>query len=221
MLYRDPPDHTRLRAAVSRTFTPRAMDAWRPRIQQLVEELLDRVQGAGAMDVIADLAAPLPVAVIGELLGVPVDDRAGIMGLSADVARSLDALPVPADRELVERGRAARRMLGTYFRHLAAARRCKPQDDRLQTPAGFRCGFRRNRFILLQRRRRLSPPCAARRRGGAAQCRSRPVTLTAGQGLSTWRGRRRAVAMRLQPFGESVNSDFSIRPCPDSRAPRF
>jgi hypothetical protein len=81
--------------------------------------------------------------VIGELLGVPVDDRAGIMGLSADVARSLDALPVPADRELVERGRAARRMLGTYFRHLAAARRCKPQDDRLQTPAGFRCGFRR------------------------------------------------------------------------------
>jgi cytochrome P450 len=71
MLYRDPPDHTRLRAAVSRTFTPRAMDAWRPRIQQLVEELLDRVQGAGAMDVIADLAAPLPVAVIGELLGVP------------------------------------------------------------------------------------------------------------------------------------------------------
>jgi hypothetical protein len=49
MLYRDLPDHTRLRAAVSRTFTPRAMDAWRPRIQQLVEELLDRVQGAGAM----------------------------------------------------------------------------------------------------------------------------------------------------------------------------
>jgi cytochrome P450 len=67
--------------------------------------------------------------VIGELLGVPPDDRAGLMGLSADVARSLDALPVPTDRELVERGRAARRMLGTYFRHLVAARRCRPQDD--------------------------------------------------------------------------------------------
>ena len=131
MLYRDPPDHTRLRAAVSRAFTPRTIETLRPRIQQLVDELLDRVQDAGAMDVIADLAAPLPVAVIGELLGVPVDDRAGIMGLSADVARSLDALPVPADRELVERGRAARRTLGTYFRHLIAARRCKPQDDLL------------------------------------------------------------------------------------------
>jgi cytochrome P450 len=129
MLYRDPPDHTRLRAVVSRAFTPRTIETLRPRIQQLADELLDHVQDAGAMDVIADLAAPLPVAVIGELLGVPVDDRAGIMGLSADVARSLDALPVPADRELVERGRAARRTLGTYFRHLVTARRCRPQDD--------------------------------------------------------------------------------------------
>jgi hypothetical protein len=109
MLYRDPPDHTRLRAVVSRTFTPRAMEVWRPRVQQLVDELLDRVQDTGAMDVIADLAAPLPVAVIGELLGVPPGDRAGLVGLSADVARSLDALPVPGDRQLVERGRTARR----------------------------------------------------------------------------------------------------------------
>jgi cytochrome P450 len=129
MLYQDPPDHTRLRAVVSRTFTPRAIETLRPRIQQFVDELLDRVQNAGRMDVIADLAVPLPVAVIGELLGVPPDDRAGLMGLSADVARSLDALPVPTDRELVEHGRAARRMLGTYFRHLVAARRCRPQDD--------------------------------------------------------------------------------------------
>jgi cytochrome P450 len=129
MLYRDPPDHTRLRAAVSRTFTPRAMDAWRPRIQQLVDELLDRVQDAGAMDVIADLAAPQAVAVVGEILGVPQEDWSGITPLSADVARSLDALPVPADRELVARGRTARRTLGAYFRHLVAARRCRPQGD--------------------------------------------------------------------------------------------
>ena len=129
MLYRDPPDHTRLRAAVSRAFTPRVVEALRPRIQQLVDELLDRVQDAGTMDVIADLAAPLPVAVIGELLGVPPEDWATLTPLSADVARSLDALPVPADREVVERGRTARRMLGTYFRHLVAARRCRPRDD--------------------------------------------------------------------------------------------
>jgi pimeloyl-[acyl-carrier protein] synthase len=105
------------------------MEVWRPRVQQLVDELLDRVQDAGAMDVIADLAAPLPVAVIGELLGVPPGDRAGLVGLSADVARSLDALPVPGDRQLVERGRTARRTLSIYFRHLVAARRCRPEDD--------------------------------------------------------------------------------------------
>jgi cytochrome P450 len=129
MLYRDPPDHTRLRAAVGRAFAPRTVEALRPRIQALVDELLDRVQGTGRMDVIADLAAPLPVAVIGELLGVPPEDWAGITPLSTDVAQSLDALPVPADRELVERGRTARQALATYFRHLVAARRCKPRDD--------------------------------------------------------------------------------------------
>jgi cytochrome P450 len=129
MLYQDPPDHTRLRAAVSRAFTPRAMEVWRPRIQQLVDELLDRVHEAGAMDVVADLAAPLAVTVVGEVLGVPHDDWSGITPLSADVARSLDALPVTADRELIERGRTARRTLGAYFRHLIAARRCRPQDD--------------------------------------------------------------------------------------------
>jgi cytochrome P450 len=129
MLYRDPPDHTRLRAAVSRAFTPRTVEALRPRIQTLVDELLDRVHDAGTMDIIADLAAPLPVAVIGDLLGVPPEDWPGITPLSTDVAQSLDALPVLADRELVERGRTARHALGTYFRHLVAARRCRPRDD--------------------------------------------------------------------------------------------
>jgi cytochrome P450 len=129
MLYRDPPDHTRLRAAVSRAFTPRRVEALRPRIQRLVDELLDRVRDTGRMDVIADLAAPLPVAVIGEVLGVPPEDWTTLTPLSADVAESLDALPVPADRQLVERGRAARHELGAYFRHLVAARRCRPQDD--------------------------------------------------------------------------------------------
>jgi cytochrome P450 len=129
MLYRDPPDHTRLRAAVSRAFTPRTVEALRPRIQQIVDGLLDRVQGTGRMDMIADLAAPLPVAVIGELLGVPPEDWTTLTRLSADVAESLDALPVPADRQLVERGRTARHELGAYFRHLVAARRCRPQDD--------------------------------------------------------------------------------------------
>jgi cytochrome P450 len=66
---------------------------------------------------------------IGELLGVPPEDWTTLIPLSSDVAESLDALPVPADRQLVERGRAARHELGAYFRHLVTARRCRPQDD--------------------------------------------------------------------------------------------
>ena len=59
MLFRDPPDHTRLRGLVSRAFTPRVVEGLRPRIQQIVDGLLDRVQGAGRMEVISDLAYPL------------------------------------------------------------------------------------------------------------------------------------------------------------------
>ena len=81
------------------------------------------------MDVIADLAAPLPITVMGELLGIPVEDLGTIAHWSADIARSLDALPVPADRELVERGRGARRALGAYFVDLVAERRRHPQAD--------------------------------------------------------------------------------------------
>src|SRR4030095_10682423 len=69
MLCQDPPDHTRLRALVSRAFTPRVVELMRPHIQEIVDGLLDRVEGARAMDVIEDLASPLPVTRICELVG--------------------------------------------------------------------------------------------------------------------------------------------------------
>jgi cytochrome P450 len=75
MLSSDPPDHTRLRHLVSKAFTPRMIEQMRPRIQQIADELLDRVQAQGHMDLIADFAFPLPITVICELLGVPVEDR--------------------------------------------------------------------------------------------------------------------------------------------------
>ena len=75
MLMVDPPDHTRLRGLANRAFTARRVDQMRERIQQIVDTLLAPVAGVGAMDVIADLAYPLPVIVIAELLGVPPDDR--------------------------------------------------------------------------------------------------------------------------------------------------
>src|SRR5690242_12371194 len=131
MLFRDPPDHTRLRALVSKAFTPRMIETMRDHIQSIVDRLLDRVQAAGRMDVIEDLAYPLPVTVICEMLGVPVDDHASIRGWSADIARSLDAIGLPSDQEIVERGRTSRRALADYFRRLVPERRRRPASDLL------------------------------------------------------------------------------------------
>jgi cytochrome P450 len=133
MLFRDPPHHTRLRDAVSRAFTPRTVEALRPRIQAHADALLDRMAPAGRMDVIADLAEPLPRAVIGELLGIPEAHRPACATWSAAVARSLDALPVPEDRPLVAEGQAARRVLGGYVRELIASRRARPGSDLVST----------------------------------------------------------------------------------------
>ena len=131
MLFRDPPDHTRLRALVSKAFTPRVVDEMRAKIQKTVDDLLDQVRDARAMDVITDLAYPLPISVISEMLGVPAKDRDLFRGWSADIARSLDAISLPTDPEVVERGNAARRALSGYFRTLVAERRRRPQRDLL------------------------------------------------------------------------------------------
>jgi cytochrome P450 len=131
MLFRDPPHLTRLRDAVSRAFTPRAVEALRPRVQAHVDALLDRVATAGRMDVVADLAEPLAQAVIGELLGIPETHRAALAESSAAVARSLDALPIPEDRPLIAEGQAARRALGRYVRDLVATRLTQPGADLL------------------------------------------------------------------------------------------
>ena len=80
-MFLDPPDHTRLRSLVSQAFTPRMVESLRPRIQSLVDELLDAVVETGEMDVLADLAYPLPTVVICELLGVPAEDREQVQGL--------------------------------------------------------------------------------------------------------------------------------------------
>jgi cytochrome P450 len=131
MVFRDPPAHTRLRGLVSKAFTPRVAESLRGHITDIVGRLLDRVQGAGAMDVIADLAYPLPVTVICEMLGVPAADHGTVTQWSADIARSLDALGQASDREIVRRGRLARHALAEYFRGLIPERRHRPTTDLL------------------------------------------------------------------------------------------
>jgi len=131
MLFRDPPDHTRLRGLVSRAFTPRVVDVMRPHIQEIVDGLLDRVEGAHAMDVIEDLAYPLPVTVICEMLGVPTADQDVFKGWSNDIARSLDAAILPAGSDVLARGREARLAITDYFRSLINTRRKDPRPDLL------------------------------------------------------------------------------------------
>jgi pimeloyl-[acyl-carrier protein] synthase len=131
MLFRDPPDHTRLRALVSKAFTPRVIEQMRDHIQSIVDRLIGRALAQGGMDVIEDLAYPLPVTVICEMLGVPVGDHASIRGWSADIARSLDAIGLPSDQAIVDRGRVARRTLADYFRALVPERRARPRADLL------------------------------------------------------------------------------------------
>ena len=87
MLFRDPPDHTRLRGLVTKAFTAKRIDDLLPRMQQIVDALLDAAFERGEMDVVADLAYPLPVIVICELLGVPEEDRHPVHAWSATCDR--------------------------------------------------------------------------------------------------------------------------------------
>ena len=106
MLLQDPPDHTRLRTLVSKAFTPRAIEGLRGRIESMVDALLDAAVDRGEMDLIGDLAYPLPASVISEMLGVPLEERDHLREWSADIARSLDGMIV-SDPEVIVRANAA------------------------------------------------------------------------------------------------------------------
>ena len=129
-LFLDPPDHTRLRGLVNKAFTPHVVERLRPRIQEIVDELLDAAAARGELDVIEDLAYPLPVRIISEMLGVPAEDHERFKDWSRELARSLDPEAViPPD--LMQRRQAAAEAFRDYFTGLIAARRKDPRDDLL------------------------------------------------------------------------------------------
>ena len=143
MLRLDGEDHARQRALVTKAFTPRAIERLRPRIEALVDELLASVAHEGRMDVIRDLAYPLPVTIIAELLGIPAEDRARFKHWSDEVVRGMGT----AKPEDLRRSDTAASELKTYLSRIADARsradgpdilsvlmRAENEGDRLSRP---------------------------------------------------------------------------------------
>ena len=127
MLQQDPPDHTRLRGLVVKAFTARRVEDMRPRIQQIVDETLDRIIPQGRMDLIEDFAFRLPVTIICDMLGIPEQQREAFYTGSRDGGRLLD--PVPLSAEEIKKGNAGNMMAAMYFHQLFELRRKQPGDD--------------------------------------------------------------------------------------------
>ena len=127
ILFMDPPDHTRLRSLIAQAFSAKMVESVRPKIQTAVDELLEKVAPSGQMDIIADLANPLPGIVIAEMLGVPKEDQPRFKQWANDYARFLGTLGDNPD--LREAANHAVVELSDYIREVAAQRRVEPRDD--------------------------------------------------------------------------------------------
>jgi cytochrome P450 len=128
MLFRDPPDHTRLRHLVTKAFTMNRIEGMRGHMQEIVDALVDDALRRGQMDVVADLAYPLPVRVICEMLGVPEADHHRFHEWSRDLVATLDPMVGP---DVMARAMASGMAFDEYFVELIARRRREPRDDLL------------------------------------------------------------------------------------------
>jgi cytochrome P450 len=127
LLHSDPPDHTRLRALVTREFTVMIVEKMRPRIQEVVNGLLDAAEKNGQMDVVPDLAAALPVQVIAEILGVPPPDRHLIRKWTDDILR-FQGVNKPSEADL-SRAQDALMEIRSYIKSMINERRRQPRGD--------------------------------------------------------------------------------------------
>jgi cytochrome P450 len=127
MLQLDPPDHGRLRSLVVRAFNARRVEDMRPRIQQIVDEIVNRVEPRGHMDLITDFAFRLPVTVICDMLGIPQEDREVFFTSSRIGGRLLDLAPL--SRAEIDEQNSHSLAMAEYFRGLFELRRRNPGDD--------------------------------------------------------------------------------------------
>jgi cytochrome P450 len=119
----DPPRHRQLRSLVTQAFTPKAVDALAPRISALTEELLDGIASQGSADLIAELAYPLPVIVIAELMGIPAEDRGRFKHWSDVIVSQTQTGAQTADHS------STNREMTEYFLALIEHRRRQPGTD--------------------------------------------------------------------------------------------
>ncbi|MFP1625789.1 cytochrome P450 [Streptomyces sp. 5K101] len=120
------PDHTRIRRLVTKAFTPRTVQALQPVVRRLAADLVADLRRAGGGDLVAEVAEPLPVAVIAEMLGVPASDRGLLRPWSADICGMYELNP---SEETAARAVRASLEFSAYLRELIAVRRAEPGDD--------------------------------------------------------------------------------------------
>ncbi|MGD1224686.1 cytochrome P450 [Streptomyces krungchingensis] len=126
MLDLEPPDHTRIRRLVSKAFTPRTVERLKPYVERLAGELVERLVAAGGGDLLSDVAEPLPVAVIAEMLGIPESDRAPLRPWSADICGMYELNP---SEETAAKAVRASVEFTEYLTEVIEARRKEPGDD--------------------------------------------------------------------------------------------
>ena len=129
MVFRDPPEHTRLRRLAARVFNVRSMSALRPHVEAITGGLLDALGGRGEFDLIGEFAGPLPALVIMHMLGVPRSELSRLKHLSDEMALFIGSARDSPDK--YARAEAATVEMAALFRELIARRRARPQPDLL------------------------------------------------------------------------------------------
>ena len=128
MLFKDPPDHGRLRRLAAPVFAPRTVAAQRGPIERLAQRQLERLPRGTAVDIVGDFAYPLSIDVVSELLGVPEGDRPLIRDWVRTITAALDVIRTPAS---IKAGAERAVELGAYFQDLVAMHRRSPRGDLL------------------------------------------------------------------------------------------
>lgn len=126
LLYLEPPDHTRLRGLVGKAFYPGVVESMRPQIQEIVDDLISKVQQKGSMDIISELARPLPVHVISRMLGVPEEIQSQVYQWANDLSDIFDPLN---SLETFAHMNEVILKFSESLRRLIAERENKPQED--------------------------------------------------------------------------------------------